>query len=172
MSVSVAVSVTPSLALTRTDTGATGETDTLEVVRPSNSRGTAAAAVTLTCTKAGSIASFSLAASTPVDLNLSTILTAISAWKGDTSFSDVKLIDVTNNEAPGSGRKLTMFGKGTTAAFLGPVPNNTSQITIDPGCRRQFYTRESAGWTVGTANIIRLDPGTNPVNISLSTAGD
>lgn len=169
MSVTVACTLNPKLALSRVDDDGAGGVDTIKVTQPV-AVNNVAKDVTITATKASKV-TLALVASTPQSLD-ATSLGSVTGLKGDTSFADLKVIDVTNNEAVGSGRKLKVFGVGANG-FVGPVNANTDTVVIDPGCRRQFYTRESAGWTVdSTHKLIKLDPGTNPVSVTLALVGD
>lgn len=169
MSVTVACKLNPKLSLTRTDDDGSGGVDKITVTQPVASN-SVASDVTITATKASKV-TLALVASTPQSLD-ATSLGAVTGLKGDTSFADLKVIDVTNNEAVGSGRNLKVFGAGANG-LTGPVNANTDVVVIAPGCRRQFYTRESAGWTVdSTHKLIKLDPGTNPVSVTLALVGD
>jgi hypothetical protein len=168
--------INPKIALSRTDTLANGvQGGNLALQLPAPATGLPLGAspdVVLTCSAAG-VEVIALAASTPLNLNLAAIGRA--GWKGDTDFSTsgVKVIDISNNEAPGSGRNLTVGGEGSGAEFTAPIGVTGDKVVIPPGTRRQFYTRETAGWTVSGAGarLFRLDPGSNPVNCTVVVAG-
>lgn len=170
MSVSVVAKITPKLEMSRVETLATGVSGgDLEVKLPAELIGDHAAnfkPVELTCTKSWT-AVIPLAASTPVNLNLS----ALAGGKGDTAFTAYKFVDVRNNEAVGSGRNLIIGAEGSANEAYEPFGAAGSKLTIPPGTARQLYTRETAGWTVSTHALLKLDPGSNPVNCTVTIGG-
>jgi hypothetical protein len=164
--------ITPKLELTRVDALTTGASSTLSVLLPAATSGIAtisAAPVTLTCTVAWN-RTWTLAISTPESLNLQSLS---SSGVGDTNFTTAgcKIIDVRNNEAIGSGKNLIVGGEGSANEFTSPIGTAGDKVTIYPQCAHQFYTRETAGWTVGTPRLFRLDPGANAVSVTVTIAG-
>lgn len=170
MAIVVVAKITPKLEMTRTETLVTGVSGgDLSVSLPAEVIGDHTAyfkPTELTCTRSWT-AVIPLAASTPVNLNLS----ALTGGKGDTAFTAYKFVDIRNNEAVGSGRDLTVGAEGSANEAYEPFGATGGKLTIQPGTARQFYTRETAGWTVGTHTLIKLNPGSNPVNVTVTIGG-
>jgi hypothetical protein len=168
----VSCRVLPKLELSRVDSLTTGATSTLSVTLPASTSGSitlTTVPVTLTCTAAWT-RTWTLAGSTPETLNLQSLS---SSGEGDTNFTTagVKIIDIRNNEAVGSGRNLTVGGEGSANEFTNMIGVAGDKVVIPPGTARQFYTRETAGWTVGTPRLVLLAPGASSTSVTVTIAG-
>lgn len=161
----------PKIEFNWLDTLITGATNTVSVVLPASTSGSATIVppVVLTCT-AGWTRTWTLTGSTPETLNLQSLSTS---GRGDTNFTTagVKVVDIRNNEAVGSGRNLTVGGEGSANEFTSMIGVAGDKVVIPPGCARQFYTRETAGWTVGTPRLILLAPGASSTSVTVTIAG-
>lgn len=160
----VSVKLTPKLLATRVNTLGTGVSGGNIDVALATGTGDV---INLVCTKLW-VRSFTLAISTAQTLDL----TALASGEGDTAIAAVKLVDIRNNEAVGSGKVLQVGNDGTSAEFISPFGAAGDIIKIQPGCSLQLYTRETAGWVVSSTNkLIKLTPGAATLSVTVTVAG-
>lgn len=169
MSTTVSVKTAPRVVASRVDPFTTGANDTIEIDLPvSTASGVPVAGVQLAVDASKLwVASLSLAASTPVTLDLA----ALATGKGDAAFADVTLLAVYNLEASGSGRKCRLGNEGSGGEWYDPLGTAGSVLDVPAARARVLDRAEATGWTVGTRHLLKLDPGANPCAVVVVIAG-
>lgn len=173
----ILATIKPVLDLDRTAGGAGFGLGSIDVHLPAKSfasgyqaRGGQGPAVAFPLATKAAAAAIALAASTPLDIDLTAL--SASLFVGDLSLAKVLLLDVRSLEAPGSGRLLTLGGSGGSTEWYAPFGQATGKtLDVPPGTVRQVFTLETAGYAVGTRKILRLDPGGSPHSLQLFLVG-
>lgn len=91
---------------------------------------------------------------------------------GTVSFAETKLIYI-KNKATTSGYTLTV-GAGTNGAFAGLFADLTDKIVIQPGGAFLWIAPldgNNLATTAGTADILKIDPGSNTVSYDIVIIG-
>lgn len=119
--------------------------------------------------------SYTIAASTPLVLDLKTLLAVDGSA---VAFTKVKSITIVNKNTNDAHVLLMGYATTTSNAWVSLL-SNPGQITIGPSTIANplggIYAQTSpnvSGWAVGASNkLLQLDPGANTINVDVEICG-
>jgi hypothetical protein len=165
----VQASCVPAITVTGSNSIATGQSTSSAIKLPDSytpvsfANGTGAKQVTV---KWSDTRTYS---ATPTTLDLTT-LAAASTNTGAAAFSSIKLVQITNNSTT-AGYDV-IIGAAAATAFTGFLGGTTPTITLQPGASILIFSTTAAGWACGTNKSLKIDPGVNNVNVSITLVGN
>jgi hypothetical protein len=108
----------------------------------------------------------SLAASTPVTVDMTATSGTATSSGGDTAFATAFDLQLTN-----LGAQDVIVGNAASHPFLGPLGGTTPTIVIPAGS--SVHLSSIAGWSItgGTNNNLKFDPGGSAAQIAVAIGG-